>query len=69
MAACYLHLLLGDVASHLYQFHAVEQWAWDGIDVVGCGNEHHPAQVVVHVEEVVVEGAVLLRVEHLEQSR
>jgi hypothetical protein len=36
---------------------------------VGGGDEHHVGQVVVEVEVVIVEGAVLLRVEHLEQRR
>ena len=42
-----------------------------GIDVerVRGADEHHLRQVEVDLEVVVVEGVVLLRVEHLEQRR
>ena len=63
------HFLLGDISGHLYDLHAVEQGCWQGAEVVGGGYEEHLRQVVVHIEEIVVEGVVLLRVEHLEQGR
>ena len=65
MALGYLYLLLGDVSAHLYQLHTVEQWTRNGTEIVGCGNEEHLGEVEVHVQIVVVEGVVLLRVEHL----
>ena len=68
VATAYLHLLLGDVAGYLDQLHAVEQGAGDGAEVVGGGDEHHPREIVVEVEVVVVEVAVLLWVEDLEQG-
>ena len=69
MLAGNLDFLLGDVAVDLYHLHAVEQGLGDGAQVVGSGNEQHLRQVVVHVKVVVVEVAVLLGVEHLEQCR
>ena len=69
VAARYLHLLLGQVAAHFDELHAVEQGRGDVAYVVGRGDEHHVGEVVVHVEEVIVEGVVLLGVEHLEQGR
>ena len=62
-----LVFLLRDVATDLDDFHAVQQRTGNGAEVVGCGNEHHLRQVVVHVQIVVVEGVVLLWVEHLQQ--
>ena len=41
----------------------------DDADVVGCRDEHHVGQVVVDVEVVVVEGAVLLGIQSLQQRR
>ena len=67
VTAGYLHLLLGDVAAHLNQLHAVEQRRGDGGQVVGRGNKHHLREVVVPVEVVVVESHVLLGVEHLQE--
>ena len=40
-----------------------------GVEDVGGGDEQHLGQVERHVEVVVREGVVLLRVEHLEQRR
>ena len=69
MAFGYLNFLFGDVSAYFYQLHAVEQGARNGIEVVGGGDEEHFRQVVVYVQVVVVEGEVLLRVEHFEQCR
>ena len=57
------------VAGELDDLHAVLQRDRDPVQVVGRRDEHDVRQVVVEVEVVVVEGAVLLRVEHLEQRR
>ena len=64
-----LDLLLQDVAADLDQLHAVEQGLRDRVQVVGRGDEEDLTQVVIDVEIVVVEGGVLLRVEHLEEGR
>ena len=69
MALRYLYLLLGDVAAHLYHLHTVEKGAGNGVQVVRRGDEQHFREVVVHIEIVVVESVVLLRVEHLKQGR
>ena len=69
VAAGYFYLLLGAVSAHLDELHAVEQRAGYLADVVGRGYEHDLREVVVHVEEVVVEGGVLFGVEHFEQGR
>ena len=69
MALGYLDFLFGDVATHLDNLHAVEQWARDSAQIIGCGDEEHFRQVIVYVEVVIVESGVLLGVEHLEKSR
>ena len=66
---CDLHLLLRDISAELNYLHSVEQRSWYGVQVVCRGNEHNVREVIVEVEVVVVEGIVLLRVEHLEQCR
>ena len=63
-----LHLLLRDVAAHLDHLHTVTQGAGDVADVICRGDEECPAEVVVEVEVIVVEGIILLRVEHLEEG-
>ena len=69
VALGYFYLLLGDVAAYFYQLHAVEQWARDGTDVIGGGDEENLREVVIHIQIVVVEGYVLLWVEYFEQCR
>ena len=56
------------VAGQLDDVHAVAQGAGDAAQIVGCGDEEHMAQVERNVQEVVVEGAVLLGVQCLQQS-
>ena len=56
------------VAGQLDDVHAVAQRAGDGAEVVGRGDEEHMAQIKRHIDEMVVEGAVLLGVEGFQQS-
>ena len=56
------------VAGQLDDIHTVPQRAGDGAEVVGRGDEEHMAQVKRHINEVVVEGSVLLRVQRFQQS-
>ena len=59
-------LLLLGVARELDHVHAVEQRARDRVERVRGADEQHLREVERQVEVVVAEGAVLLRVEHLE---
>ncbi len=67
MALCDLHFFLERVAVHLDDLHAVAQRRMDGAEGVCRGHEHHAAEVVLHLHVVVVEGVVLLRVQHFEE--
>ena len=69
VALGYFYLFLGNVSAHFYQLHTVEQWAWDASQVIGCCDEENLREVVVGIQIVVVEGVVLFRVQHFEQSR
>ena len=60
-----LNLLLRDITAHFDDFHAVEQWAGNGVEVIGRSNEKHFRQVIVNIKIVVVERIVLFGVEHL----
>ena len=62
------HLLVGGVALQLDDLQAVAQRRREALQVVGGAHEEHLREVEGHLEVVVREGAVLLRVEHLEQS-
>ncbi len=62
-------LLVLGVPVELDQLHPVEQRAWDRLEHVGRGQEHHVGQVELDLEVVVAERVVLRRVEHLEQRR
>ena len=63
-----LDLLVLGVAGDTNDLHAVHQGRRN-IERVRRRDEHHVGEVVVDLEVVVVERVVLLRVEHLEQSR
>ena len=56
------------VAGQLDDVHAVPQGAGDAAQVVGGGDEQHMAQIKGDVDEMIVEGAVLLGVQCLQQS-
>ena len=62
-----IDLLVLGVAAELDDLHAVAQRRRDRVEHVGRRDKEHLAQVKRHVEIVVAELAVLLRVEHLQQ--
>ena len=64
-----LDLLVLGVARQLDHLHAIAQRPRDRVQHVRGADEHHLAEVERHAEIVVAEGAVLLRIQHLEQSR
>mmetsp|Transcript_100966 Transcript_100966/g.324135 ORF Transcript_100966/g.324135 Transcript_100966/m.324135 type:complete len:342 (+) Transcript_100966:976-2001(+) len=61
--------LLQGVAGKLNHLHSVEQRPVDQGRVVRRADEEHPREVEGRVEVVVLEGAVLLRIQHLQQGR
>ena len=67
--ARYLELLDLGVAGKLEHFHAVAQRRRNRIQHVGRGDEEDLRQIERHIEVVVAERVVLLRVEHFEQRR
>ncbi len=66
---CDVELLDFGVTRDADYFHSVLQRARDAIQRVRRGDEHHLGQIVVAVEVVIVEGVVLLGIEHFEQGR
>ncbi len=60
-------LLLFGVAGQLDDLHAVEQRRRDRVQLVGCADEKHLAQIERLIEIVVAERVVLLRIERLQQ--
>ena len=64
-----LDLLLLRVAGQLDDFHPVAQGRRNRIEQVARGDEEHLREVEGHLEVVVLEGVVLLRIEDLEQGR
>src|SRR5262249_49757182 len=63
-----LDLLVLGIAGDEDDLHAVHQGRGD-IERVCRGDEHHVREIVVDLEVMVVEGVVLLGVEHFEQRR
>ena len=63
-----LDLLVLGVAGDPDDLHAVHQRRRN-VERIRRGDEHHVGEIVVDLEIVVVEGGVLLGVEHLEQGR
>ena len=62
-------LLVGEVAGQVDDLHAVQQRPRYGIQLVGRADEQYLGQVERHVEVMVQEVGVLLRVQHLQQGR
>src|SRR5690606_7804115 len=69
IAAGDLQLLVLSVAREADDLHPVAQRSGDGVEHVGRGNEHDPAEIERHPEIIVPERVVLLRVEYLQQGR
>ena len=67
--ACDLELLVLGVALQAQDFHAVLQCRGDGMSHI-CGRDKEDLrEIVVDVEVVILEGRVLLRIEHFEKRR
>ncbi len=66
---CDVYLFLFRVALQLDDLHAVAQRIGNGIEHVRRGNEQHLRQIERHVEVVIAEAEVLLRIERLQQRR
>ena len=64
-----LQLLFLGVAGDLEHFHAVAQRRRNRVEHVGGRDEQHLRQIERHVEVVIAERVVLLRIEHFEQRR
>ncbi len=63
-----LQLLILDVAREADDLHAVFQGWRNGVQDVSRGDEEHFREIVGHVQVVIGEGVVLLRIEYLQQS-
>jgi hypothetical protein len=63
-----LDLLVFGIAGDADDLHAVHQRRRD-VERVRRSDEHDAGEVVIHFEIMVVEGVVLLRIEHFEQRR
>ncbi len=61
-----MHLLVLGIAGDADDLHAVHQRRRN-VERVRRRNEHHVREVVIDLEVMVVEGVVLLRIQHLEQ--
>ena len=64
-----VQLLLARVARQFDDLHAVAQRFRDGIHPVGRGNEQHLGKIERHIQVVIAERVVLLRIENFHQCR
>ena len=69
MALSDFQFLLRDVTIDFNDLHAVKQGAAHRCQAIGRCDEQDLGQVIVHIEVVIVEVAVLLGIKHLEQCR
>ena len=69
VALCDLHLLRLGVSRNLDDLHTVAQRRRNRVELIRGGNEEHLRKIELYFEVVVLEGCVLLRVEHFEKSR
>mmetsp|Transcript_105620 Transcript_105620/g.305638 ORF Transcript_105620/g.305638 Transcript_105620/m.305638 type:complete len:439 (-) Transcript_105620:898-2214(-) len=63
------NLLLVHVAGNSNDLHSIEKWPGDRVRGVRGAHEEHPRKVHWHVQVVVPESAVLLRVKNLQEGR
>src|SRR3546814_8278794 len=61
-------LLVFGVARQTYDFHTIEQCRRN-IQGIAGSHEHYIGQIEIDLDVVILEGMVLLRVQHLEQCR
>ena len=64
-----LFLLFLQITGHLDQLHSVQERPGDRLQTVSRCNEQHLTQIVIDIQIVVMERAVLFRIQHFEQSR
>ncbi len=64
-----LHLLRGHVAGQADDLRPVQQRRRHGVELVGGQQEQHTRQIEAHVQVMIHEIGVLLRIEHLQQRR
>jgi hypothetical protein len=63
VALCDLNLLILGIAGNADDFHAVHQ-RLRHVQAVGRGDEHHVRKIEINLQIMIVEGGILLRVEH-----
>ena len=61
-------LFIFGVTGQTNDLHPVHQRAGD-VQGIGCGHKHHAGEVIIHFEVMIVESAVLLRIQHFKQGR
>ena len=63
-----VHLLVFGVTGEIDHFHTVKKRRRNVVAVAG-GHKHDVRQIKVQIEVVILEGAVLFRIEHFKQRR
>ena len=66
---CNLYFLFLDISADFNQFHSIQQRLGNCIQIICRRNEHHMAQVIINVQIVIMESAVLLGVKDFQQGR
>ena len=69
MLFCNLKFFLARIAGQLDDLHTIEQWPRDRIKRIGRRYEQHVGEIERHLDKMVAERVVLLRVEHLQKRR
>ena len=67
VAGCYLILFLVSIAAEGNHIHSIQQRRGNRAVIIRRGNEHDLAQVKRHVDIMVIERAILLRIQYLKQ--
>src|ERR1700761_4392702 len=67
VALCDIDLLLLGITGEVNDLHTVEQWPRYRIQLVGCADKEHVAQVKRLIKIVVAESIVLLRIQRFKQ--
>ena len=67
MAHWVLHAVNHLIQTNPY-LHSVSQGPWNGVKHIGCAHEQHLAEVHGHIQVVIQEARILLRVKQLKKS-
>ena len=69
MFPCNMFLLILRIAWNFHQFHTVKKRSRDSLNIICSGNKQYLRKILGYLHIMIIELAVLLRIQHLEKGR